>query len=139
MHFGKGRLPMDPKRHLGLIVASFVLAAAVCLATDSALARCNPGDGSGVPCYVRVQPINVANVQNLGVPQMPTVVYSPFNPTSATVDPTTAGLLPQTPTTFSPPPPNPAQPPLSNIPSLIPNNSTSSNPIGFVVNPNTAL
>jgi hypothetical protein len=122
------------------MVSCLLLSAAACLASGSALATCNPGEGSGaVPCYVRVQPIDVANVQNLGLPPVPTVVYSPFNSTSSTVDPTTAGLLPQTPTTFSPPPPNPAQPPLSNIPSMIPNNSTSSNPIGFVVQPATGM
>jgi hypothetical protein len=120
----------------GRMVWCFLLSVAVaCLASGTALATCNPIGGSGaVPCYMRVQPIDVANVNQTG-----TVVYSPFNSTSLTADPTTAGLAPQMPTTFSPPPPNPAQPPLSNIPSLIPNNPISSNPIGFTVDPATGV
>jgi hypothetical protein len=124
---------MDLKRHLGSIVSSLVLAAAACLASGNALATCSPGEGT-IPCYMRVQPIDVANVVNQGLPPVATVVHSLFNTTS-TADPTTAGLPLQGPTTVSPPTPNPNAPPLNNIPLTIPNNSLSPNPIGFVVDP----
>ena len=125
------------KLRVGRTISAFLLSAvAACLTSGTALATCNPGEGAGaIPCYMRVQPIDVANTQNLGIPPVPTVVYSPFNSTSLNIDPTTAGMTFQTPTTVSPPTPNPSQPPLANIPSSIPNNSTSSNPIGFVVQP----
>jgi hypothetical protein len=113
-------------------------AAAACFASGNALATCSLGESPpAVPCYMRVQPIDVANVQNLGLPPVATVVHSPFNTTSMTVDPTTAGLPLQGPTTVAPPTPNPNVPPLNNIPLTIPNNSLSPNPIGFVVDPAT--
>lgn len=109
---------------------------AACLASGAALAACNPSTSPGtVPCYIRVQPIDVANTQTLGVPAEPTVVYNPFNSTSPNVEcvtgttplpcpspSTTAGMVFQTPKVSA-----------ANIPALIPNNSTSGSPIGFVV------
>jgi hypothetical protein len=123
----------------------FLLVATACLASGTAFATCNPAGAPGnVPCYIRVQPIDVANVQTgLGGA---TVVYSPFNTTPSTVDPTSAGLAFQAPTTSPPspipsPPPTPAPTanPLASISAGIPNNSASLNPIGFVVEPNTGL
>ena len=110
---------MDLKRHLGSIVSSLVLAAAACFASGGALATCVISSTSGtVPCYIVVQPIDVCST--LGV-------CAPFNTTSTTGNPTTAGMTFQTPSPALPLP----------IPASIPNNPTSSNPIGFVVDPTT--
>jgi hypothetical protein len=111
-----------------------LLVAAACLASGNALATCSPGAGT-VPCYMTVQPIDVANTQSIGVPPVPTVVYSPFN-TLQTVNPNTAGLPLQT---LGSPPPIGAAAPTALVGTSAPSNSLSSNPIGFVVDPTTGL
>ena len=57
------------KRHLARMVWSFLLAAAACLGSGAALATCtpslsgiSPGNGD-VPCYIKVQPIDVCLTQ----------------------------------------------------------------------------
>jgi hypothetical protein len=111
----------DTKQHLGRVIRTFLLSAVVCVVSGAALATCTIGEGAGaVPCYIVVQPIDVCN--SLGI-------CAPFNTTSTTGTPSTAGMLFQT--------PSPALP--SPIPASIPNNSTSANPIGFVVDPATGF
>src|SRR6516165_10245024 len=112
------------KSHLERMVWGFLLSvAAACLASGAALATCtppgtiNPGD---VPCYMTVQPIDVATTVGSSV------AYAPFNSTSPTIDPTTAGSPLQT---------LPASSPSNLVGVQIPTNSISSNPIGFVVQP----
>ena len=108
----------DTRQHLGRVIWTFLLSAVVCLVSGAAaLATCTVGEGAGaVPCYIVVQPIDVCN--SLGI-------CAPFNTTSTTGTPSTAGM------TFQPVSlPSP-------IPANIPNNSTSPNPIGFVVDPTT--
>lgn len=124
---------------LSRVARLFMLSAlAACCGTGTALATCSPTTipipAGSVPCYIRVQPIDVANVQSTGIGTT-AVVSSAFNATSPTVDPTTAGMAFQTPTT-NPPPFEGLPTDLASIPAQIPNNPTSANPIGFVVNPN---
>ena len=73
------------------MVWRFLLAAmAACLASGAALATCSPLPSGTVPCYIRVQPIDVANVQKIA--GVETVFYNPFNPTSPPVEcPLTSG------------------------------------------------
>jgi hypothetical protein len=117
----------DMKRRLGRMVWFFLLSAAVaCLASGAAFATCtpslagiSPGNGD-VPCYIKVQPIDVCLSNGLGC--------APFNTTSTTGNYSTAGMPF---TAFNP-----------NFPSFssgLPNNPTSPNPIGFVVNPATGV
>jgi hypothetical protein len=113
----------------------FLLSAlAACCGSGAALATCSPPSpvtAGDVPCYMTVQPIAVGS----GTP----AVYAPFNTVSATVGfPTGSAALP-----FAG---NPLQPLTStNAPSAalagvqVPNNSTSPNPIGFVVDPTSGL
>lgn len=109
------------KQHLGRVVRCFVLSAGACLASGVALATCTPTlpiTAGSVPCYITVQPVDVGTTVN------GSVIYAPFNTTSQIGNPSTAGM------------------PFSAINLLglsLPNNPTSANPIGFVVNPTTGL
>ena len=103
------------KRHLGPMVWSFLSAAAACLASGAALATCtpslsgiSPGNGD-VPCYIKVQPIDVCLSNGLGC--------APFNTTSTTGNWSTAGY---------------------NAAGQF-MNETSLNPIGFTVDPTTGV
>jgi hypothetical protein len=93
------------------MVWSCLLAAAACLASGTALAQCTPtlplSAGNLVPCYITVQPIDVCATAGGSC--------APFNTTSATGNPATAGYST----------------------SGVFNNTTSPNPIGFVVDPAT--
>src|SRR5271155_5457691 len=110
----------------GRMVWSFLLSAAICLASGAAFATCtpslsgiSPGNGD-VPCYIKVQPIDVCARNGLGC--------APFNTTSTTGSPSTAGM-----------PYSAFNPNFPNAPNGLPNNPTSPNPIGFVVNPSTGV
>ena len=126
------------------MVWRFLLSAmAACLGSGAALATCStdPLPSGTVPCYIRVQPIDVANVQKIA--GVETVFYNPFNPNSPPVQCplTSGGVAAACPLEGSSTTPSSTAgqtfQPLSaaNIPAMIPNNSTSSNPIGFVVQP----
>jgi hypothetical protein len=112
--------------HRERMVWGFLLsAAAACLASGAARATCNPTlpiSAGSVPCYIKVQPIDV------GVTTLGTTVFAPFNTTSETGNPNTAGMPLQSISAKG-----------TNIPKSIPDNSTSPNPIGFVVDPKTGL
>jgi hypothetical protein len=99
------------KTRLERMVWSFLLAAAACLASGTALAQCTPtlplSSENPVPCYIMVQPIDVCAANGTSC--------APFNTTSATGVPSTAGY--NTAGQFM--------------------NTTSPNPIGFVVDPTT--
>jgi hypothetical protein len=103
------------KSRPGLMVGSFLLSAllsaAACLASGTALAQCTPAlplsSANLVPCYIMVQPIDVCAANGSSC--------APFNTTSATGVPGTAGY---------------------NGSQFM--NTTSPNPIGFVVDPTTA-
>ena len=115
------------RAHRERMVWGFLLSAAVaCLASGAARATCNPTlpiTAGSVPCYIKVQPIDV------GVTALGTTVFAPFNTTAETGDPNSAGMPPQ----------SISVPKGSNIPKSIPDNPTSPNPIGFVVDPKTGL
>jgi hypothetical protein len=109
----------------GGMVWSFLLSVAACLASGTALATCtpslsgiSPGNGD-VPCYIKVQPIDVCLSNGLGC--------APFNTTSTTGAP--LGNPSAT-------PPVPAAGLDSNNNF---NNATSLNPIGFTVVPTTGV
>ena len=113
------------KSRPGQMAWAFLLSAAVCLASGTAFAMCtpslsgiSPGDGD-VPCYIKVQPIDVCLSNGLGC--------APFNTTATNGIPSTAGA------------PFSVQPNFPNFPNGVPNNATSPNPIGFVVDPTTGL
>lgn len=109
------------KLRLGWAGSLFLLSAlAVCCGSGIASATCTPTlpTAGSVPCYIKVQPIDV------GTTVSGSVVFAPFNTTSQTGNPTTAGM---------PFAPNPI------TATSVPNNPASSNPIGFVVNPATGL
>ena len=139
----------DMRQRLVRVVWSFLLVAAACLAPGTALATgCDPtlpSEGSvGVPCYVKVQPIDVcpgtdltqcAPFNNAG-PQQGLPNGGTFTPPGGTPVTLLAAGAP-----LQPPPPPPGTtgfvPPDSTFPAQIPNNSLSLNPIGFVVDPST--
>jgi hypothetical protein len=107
------------KRRSGRMVWCFLSAAVACLAAGNVLAACLPTlpiSSGAVPCYIKVQPVDVCldDGTNCGA----------FNTTASTGFPSTAGMPLQTLTN-------------SNFPSgtMIPNNPSSPNPIGFTVNP----
>jgi cytoskeletal protein CcmA (bactofilin family) len=106
------------KSRPGRRVGSFFLFTAACVASGTAAAQCfsdgstlppfpTPGE---VPCYIVVQPIDVCGTSG------PTTC-APFNTTSETGDPSTAGY---------------------NVQGQF-MNETSPNPIGFVVDPTTGV
>jgi hypothetical protein len=99
----------NSKSRLGRMAWSFLLSAAACLASGTALATCTPG--AGVSCYIVVQPIDVCTPATDTTPSS----CAPFNTTSTTGvgSPTTA---------CDPTGTNPLN---------------CGNPIGFVVNPST--
>jgi hypothetical protein len=111
------------KWRLERVVWCFLLSAVACLASGAALAQCIPTlpiTAGSVPCYVKVQPIDVGTIPSGST----TPVFAPFNTTSQTGIPSTAGMP------FS----------TSNLLGIsLPNNPTSANPIGFVVDPITGL
>jgi len=113
----------DVKRRLGRIVWSFLLSSVACLASGAALATCTPTlpiTAGSVPCYIKVQPIDVGTTVN------GTVVYAPFNTTSQTGVPFNVDGSPSAGAPFS----------STNLLGMsLPNNPTSPNPIGFVVDP----
>jgi len=80
----------DVKLRLGRTVWFFLLSSAVaCLVSGAALAACVPTlpiTAGSVPCYITVQPIDV------GTPVNGSPVYAPFNTTSQTGNPSTAGM-----------------------------------------------
>lgn len=99
----------------GGMVWSVLLSVAACLASGAALATCtpslsgvSPGNGD-VPCYIKVQPIDVCLSTGQGC--------APFNTTSTNGNWTTAGLDSN-----------------NNF-----NNPASLNPIGFTVDPATGV
>jgi hypothetical protein len=109
------------KPRLERMIWCFLLAAAACLASGIARAQCTPSlplTSGSVPCFITVQPIDVCSCSAFtGTTCTGTKSCAPFNTTSTTGvgSPTTACL---------------------------PANQTSAsctNPIGFVVNPNTGL
>jgi hypothetical protein len=120
-----------PDRRVRSLLLAALLSAAVCLASGAALATCtpslagiSPGNGD-VACYVKVQPIDVCTTTTT---RSGTVTScAPFNTTSTTGNWTTAGMPYQT---ISPPP---------GVPTMVPNNPTSPNPIGFTVDPMTGV
>jgi hypothetical protein len=113
----KGRPMMKgSKWRLQPMVWCFLLSAAACLASGAALATCNPTlpiTAGSVPCYVKVQPIDAGRIPSGST----TPSFAPFNTTSQTGNPSTAGYDSA-----------------GNF-----NNSASQNPIGFVVDPVTGL
>jgi hypothetical protein len=123
------------KSRPGRTVWSFLLSMAVCLASGAAFATCTPSlsglsPGSGdVPCYIKVQPIDVCLSNGTGC--------APFNTTS------TVGVPLGNPLTTPPTPaagaPYSANSNFPSFPTGLPNNPTSPNPIGFVVNPSTGV
>jgi hypothetical protein len=121
---------------LGWVVRSFVLVAAACVASGSALATCTNTSGT-VPCYIKVQPIDVC-------PGGVGPSCAPFNSVSSTGFPNGASPA-QVPPAGLPQAGNPSETltkgnaPSSLVGTQVPNNTTSTNPIGFVVNPSTGL
>jgi hypothetical protein len=124
------------KSRLGRMTWFFLLSAAAdCLASGSALATCTNSTGA-VPCYIKVQPIDVC-------PNGDMTTCAPFNTVSQTGFPNGSSST-QTPPNLSPAgyplqtlPTNPQSVPAGLAGDQIPNNSTSNNPIGFVVDPAT--
>ena len=117
------------KARLDRMVWSWLLAAAACLASGAAMARCPaassiaPGDGD-VPCYMKVQPIDVCLIGG---------TCAPFNTTSQIGLPTGA---PATGTT----PAIPAAGYYFNaMGTQVFDNAMSPNPIGFTVNPSSGV
>jgi hypothetical protein len=119
------------KSRPGRMVWAFLLATAVCLASGAALAMCTPSltgiiPGNGdVACYIKVQPIDVCTTTTFRGSTITTC--APFNTTSTTGTPSTAGMPFQN---IVPPP---------GVPTMVPNNPTSPNPIGFTVDPITGV
>lgn len=117
MRVGKGKLAMgDMKGRPGRMVRFFLLSAAACLPSLSALAQCipNPLPSPGqVPCYIVVQPIDVCGTNGGSC--------APFNTTSTNGvgNPSTAGA------------------PFNSTGEPV--NETSLNPIGFTVDPATGM
>jgi hypothetical protein len=114
----------DMKQRMSWVIRSLLLAVALCFASGTAFATCtpslsgvSPGDGD-VPCYVKVQPIDVC--QNGADPINGGLGCSPFNTTSSTV-----AFWPKAGMPFAA---------NSNFGPL-PNNPTSQQPIGFTVDP----
>lgn len=113
------------KSRPGGMVWSFLLSVVPCLASGAALATCipslsgvSPGNGD-VPCYIKVQPIDVCLSTGLGC--------APFNITSTTGAP--LGSPSSTPPI-----------PVAGVDSTgVFNNAASSNPIGLTVAPKTGL
>jgi hypothetical protein len=121
-----------PGRMAKSFLLSALLSAAAWLASGTALAQCifsgtlPPYPASNVvPCYITVQPIDVCGTIGGSC--------APFNTTSTNGVgiPSTAGKPFQN-NSFPPPSPVPL-----NWPTMIPNNPTSLNPIGFTVDPAT--
>ena len=111
-------------QRLSQMVWLFLVASmAACFASGAALATCTPTlptTAGSVPCYIKVQPIDVGTIPTGST--LP--VFAPFNTTSQTGNPSTAGM---------PVAPNPI------TGTSLPNNPTSANPIGFIVDPATGL
>lgn len=124
------------KSRPGQMAWAFLLsAAAVCLASGTAFAMCTPslsgifpGDGD-VPCYIKVQPVDVCLSNGLGC--------APFNTTSTNGIP--LGKPSSTPPVPAAGAPFSVQPNFPSFTNGVPNNATSLNPIGFVVDPTTGL
>ena len=82
------------KPRLGRTVLAFLVSAvAAYLGSGTALATCTPtlptaGSSTpvSVPCYIKVQPIDVGTTVN------GSIVYAPFNTTSQTGNPSNAGM-----------------------------------------------
>jgi hypothetical protein len=113
------------KSRPGGMVWSFLLSVVPCLASGAALATCipslsgvSPGNGD-VPCYIKVQPIDVCLSTGLGC--------APFNITSTTGAPLGSP-------SSTPPIPVAGVDSNGNF-----NNATSSNPIGLTVVPKTGV
>lgn len=109
----------------GGMVCSFLLSVAACLVSGAALATCtpslsgiSPGNGD-VPCYIKVQPVDVCLNNGLGC--------APFNTTSTSGAPLGNPLAT---------PPKPAAG-LDSSGDF--NNAASVNPIGFTVVPTTGV
>jgi hypothetical protein len=114
----------DMMERVGQMAWRFLLLAAACLGPGAALATCNPTlpvSAGSIPCYMNVQPIDVCNT--LGV-------CAPFNTTATTGTPSgpSGAGMPFSPQTNLPPF-------VSGV--MLPNNPTSSNPIGFTVDPSS--
>lgn len=116
------------KLRLGRTARLFLLSTlAACLGSGIAGATCTPNlpiTAGSVPCYITVQPIDVGTIPTA----VTTPVYAPFNTTSLTGNPSTAGAPLVTDSRVTVPVANNAA-----------NNPTSPNPIGFVVDPVTGL
>jgi hypothetical protein len=117
----------DVKRRSGRIVWCLLSAAVACLAAGNVMAACVqtlPISPGAVPCYIKVQPIDVclSDGTNCGAFNTTSSVGSPFNPDGTP----SAGVPYQTLSN-------------SNFPTgtMIPNNPASPNPIGFTVDPTT--
>jgi hypothetical protein len=139
MHLCAGRPKMgDMKPWLSWMIRCLLLAVALCFASGTAFATCtpslsgvSPGNGD-VPCYVKVQPIDVCKSTSS---VSGGAGCGPFNTTSSTFafwngNPSANPPIPAAGAPYSLP--------NSNFPQFtngLPNNPTSSNPIGFTVDP----
>jgi hypothetical protein len=115
------------ERHLGRIAWLSLSAAAACLVSGTAIAACSPTlpiTAGSVPCYIKVQPIDVGTIPSGST----NPVFAPFNTASQTGVPFNPDGTPSAGAPYQ-------SLSIGGTSIMVPNNSMSSNPIGFVVDP----